>query len=308
MRFLIFILLLFLLSCDDKLTNSEESINIEPVVYFPIDSGSWDGEDTIFNEFGMRKIYADGYSFYPRSRGELRCSLSYNFFIDTTEVTEIQFFNLMSHLIPQYKISERFSRPAVANVGNAMLYCNERSKAGNRDTVYVYDSIVIDSNFSGQWEQRKLINARMNLDANGFRLPLSNEWTYAYRGGHSSDYFWGTDLFDEEVADIYAWYERKGGDWYPVPVAYKEPNPYGLYDMIGNIKESVHYIHYDDSVDLVIDPMPCTDTLYGYKYLASMGADWTSRRPYQQFTAWEVETGTGFGFRTILLEEIPENW
>lgn len=300
----------FLVSCSDEGNDTILNIDTTPEkkVYYPVDSGSWDGKDTVYNEYGMRKIFAKGYSFYPQSRERARCTLTYNYYIDTTEITEIQFENLAGHLIPNFEISEQFSRPASANVEHAILYCNERSKKFNFDTVYTYDSVAIDSTFGYPYNHLLLVNAKMNLAANGFRLPLSSEWTYAYRGGYSSDYFWGNDLFDEDVADQYGWYRYKGGESGALPVAGKLPNPYGLYDIIGNAKESVHFIHIEDTATFLIDPITCEDTITGFKYLASMGADWTSRPPYQHFNAYGVEHGTGFGFRTVLPEEIPDTW
>ncbi len=64
---------------------------------------------------------------------------------------------------------------------------------------------------------------------NGYRLPTEAEWEYAARGGRSSKYFW-SDLYQEGSK-----YANTGRQL--MPVKSKLPNPYGLYDMLGNVWE-----------------------------------------------------------------------
>jgi formylglycine-generating enzyme required for sulfatase activity len=65
-----------------------------------------------------------------------------------------------------------------------------------------------------------------------FRLPSEAEWEYAARGGRDTNYFFGDDPGELRR---YAWFE---GDR-PKPVAQREANPFGLYDMAGNVGEWV---------------------------------------------------------------------
>jgi sulfatase modifying factor 1 len=64
--------------------------------------------------------------------------------------------------------------------------------------------------------------------ASGFRLPTEAEWEYACRAGTS------TPRYAE--LDAIAWF-RGNSDGRPHPVGQKEPNAWGLHDMLGNVWE-----------------------------------------------------------------------
>jgi formylglycine-generating enzyme required for sulfatase activity len=69
-----------------------------------------------------------------------------------------------------------------------------------------------------------------------YRLPTEAEWEYAYRAGTTNVFGFGND--PNRLAD-FAWYEDNA-DGETNEVAKKKPNAWGLYDMLGNVREWVY--------------------------------------------------------------------
>ena len=79
-----------------------------------------------------------------------------------------------------------------------------------------------------------------------YRLLSEAEWEYAVRAGTTTDFYWGDyDYFgDERARNTICAYANVGesafdcdGEEMTMPVGSFRPNPFGLYDMIGNVQE-----------------------------------------------------------------------
>ncbi|AVP48226.1 MULTISPECIES: formylglycine-generating enzyme family protein [Bacillus cereus group] len=107
---------------------------------------------------------------------------------------------------------------------DAIAFCNVLSKkAGLKEYYSISDGGQI---------------VRCKLDSNGYRLPSEGEWQYACKAG-TTGYTYG------KLHDI-AWYnENSNGHIHDV--GQKEPNAWGLYDMLGNVWEWCYDL-YDEKV------------------------------------------------------------
>lgn len=318
--FPILLLLIFVLSCNNGVSD--------------------DGDLPLEATYGMKLIPSKGATYlmgivdslHPSDSSSVpvcTVSFTYNFYMDITEVTQKKYHDVMSdskhgftkYVKPNWTESKGIndSLPAYSVSWNwAIIYCNVLSKKRGLDTVYVFDSVVVDTN-----KALEIYGLTSDFSKQGYRLPNEAEWEFAAREEISTDYYWGTALDNypatesdsNEIDEQIVWYHNSMDlgasqpDYGPHKVASKTANKYGLYDMIGNVAEMC----YDDyslfrSKD-IIDPVG--GNLTSIKIIR--GGSWVGTniiiyRFGYKFAFLNFLYSSQYGFRVVLNETLPDTW
>ncbi|MCX5677393.1 MAG: formylglycine-generating enzyme family protein [Planctomycetota bacterium] len=129
-----------------------------------------------------------------------------------------------------------------------------------------------------------------------FRLPTEAEREYACRAGSKTRFSFGDS---ESVLGEYAWYaSNSGGKTHPV--GQKKPNPWGLYDMHGNVAEWCADWYADYPKAAVTDPQgPASGT-----YRVLRGGSWYPtpdgcRSAFRNYGTLGIRYNV-FGFRVVV--------
>ena len=105
---------------------------------------------------------------------------------------------------------------------------------GNNPSRFKGDALPVDNvSWNDVQDFIKKLNQKEGVDK--YRLPSEAEWEYACRAGTTARHFFGDD---ESRLGEYAWYSDNSDEKTHL-VGQKKPNPWGLYDMYGNVWEWV---------------------------------------------------------------------
>lgn len=179
----------------------------------PIQGGTVELRDYV----NVNKWLSSDYTLSDPGRGNDRKVITWT---ETIEPFYVMKYPITQHLYRYVMHGEEeashFSNRPITEVSwvDAILFCNELSRMFGRTECY---SVTNES-----------VNTIYNNQANGFRLLSDAEWQYACKAG--------TKGYRYDDIDKIAWYqENANGSAHQVGQLL--PNPWGLYDMIGNVWE-----------------------------------------------------------------------
>jgi formylglycine-generating enzyme required for sulfatase activity len=246
-------------------------------------------------------------------------AFTYDFWMDTAEVTQKHYDDLIKKHYPAYQVADRSARYGIGdNIPvyyvyweDAILYCNLKSKDEGLDTVYTYSKI--DGKVG---EGPILFDVASDITKNGYRLPTEAEWEYACRGGTFTDFFWNRNYGaypenasdSEEVSRYVVWDKNseglgEGTNGFGIHEIGKTlPNAYGLYDMAGNLSEHVNDVESNVySLGAVTDPTGPAEQSGSIHMVR--GGNWTNDAVYLRSASRNLNVASYpffcVGFRTV---------
>jgi formylglycine-generating enzyme required for sulfatase activity len=169
-----------------------------------------------------------------------------------------------------------------------------RSVMGSNPSVFRGQDRPVDN---VSWnDAQNFINALNRMEnTDRYRLPTEAEWEYSVRAGTDSIFFYGED---RALMRKYAWYQDNS-DEETHPVGLKDPNPWGLYDVYGNVWEWVNDWYSEDyySESPRKDPRGPSDA--NEKSMRGGSHEFTSRvcRSANRFSFSTTSKDSDFGFR-----------
>ncbi len=153
-----------------------------------------------------------------------------------------------------------------------------------------------------------------------YRLPTEAEWEYAARAGTTTAFFFGDDA--SQLGE-YAWYFENAPNFQYSVVGKKKPNPWGLYDIYGNVCEWTLDQYLPDGYQQLASGTKWIPSKTPYPHVARGGhydddpemlrsaarrasePGWKQQDPQLPKSIWYLTDATWLGFRIVRPLEIP---
>jgi len=219
---------------------------------------------------------------YDNEGPQTAVTISRGFWMGKFEVTQGEYEAVMG------------SNPSYFQPPNATADTNRPAESVSWDDAVAYCAALT---------QRERAAGRITTNA-VYRLPTEAEWEYACRAWTSTRFSYGDDLGYTNLTN-YAWYsDNSGGTTHPV--GQKLPNPWGLYDLHGNVWEWCQDWFDTYPGGIALDPQgPATGStrvVRGGNWLYWNGRARDCRSAYRDYSGY----GSGLiGFRVVLAPGQP---